>query len=502
LSVLLLRTWVYWTNLNCKKRHYENDEATSETSATLTPQKDFLPVFITLIEEGLNFETMEFSELNECFAEIKKAVSPLKSIKVARRGDIVINVTTEEQRRILLSLDRLGGRKIRAFSPMNSIKNKGVIYKVPPKFSDEEIHKNTNYQNIESVKRITVSKNGILQPTTAVIFTFMSTPPESVSIMEIEFKVFPYIPAPKLCRRCWKIGHTISTCSTNIPIGMICCKHCSMFHEEIESCPHATKCIRCGANSHEADNKGCPIYIHNKEALKISISQGIPLSVAKHQIGTQYSLITKSNMPTTTAPTNIQHFKGKTPASSNSTNIQNSKSGNLEPITSDPEALQMKQDILQLKEIVGPLQKDVQQLQKTVGPLQEMTQQIPELTRKVECIPRIEAEISGLHQKMDQITLQQNQASKSLENKMLAEMKNLASLFHSKFMAVERSVTSPASSEDLDADMEEDYSHEQTSSDLQNSPARAATPTPQVDTQRKSLRLQQKKDRLHTTKTC
>ena len=150
--------------LTRKKLHLENDEATSESSLTLTPKKDFLPVFITLTDEGSNFEEMDFAELNECFTEIKKAVSPLKSMKVARRGDIVINVTTEEQRQILLSLDCLRGRKIRAFSPVNSIKNKGVIYKVPHKFSDEEILKNTNYQNIESVKRINVSKNGMLQP--------------------------------------------------------------------------------------------------------------------------------------------------------------------------------------------------------------------------------------------------------------------------------------------------------------------------------------------------
>jgi len=265
---------------NRKRHHGENEEATSLSSATSTPQKDFLPVFITLIDEGLNFEKMSVSELNACFTEIKKTVTPLKSVKVARRGDIVINVTTEEQRRMLLTLNSLQGRKIRAFSPTNSTKNKGVIYKVPLGYSDEEIQKNTNSQNVESVRRITVSKNGILQPTSAVVYTFLSAPPETVSIMEIEFKVFPYIPTPKLCRRCWKIGHTIATCSTNIPIGMICCKHCSMFHKEVETCSQPTKCIRCSEDSHEADNKGCPIYVYNKEALKISVSQGIPLNVA------------------------------------------------------------------------------------------------------------------------------------------------------------------------------------------------------------------------------
>ena len=75
---------------------------------------------------------------------------------------------------------------------------------------------------------------------------------------------------------------------------------------------------------------------------------------------------------------------------------------------------------------------------------------------------------------------------------MLAEIRNLATLFHNKFMAGESAVATLAQSDDLETDMEEGSSHKETSLDLQTSPAGAATPNTQVDPLRKSGRLRHK----------
>ena len=289
--------------MGTKRLRGENEDVRS-TSAVI--QQDFLPIFVTLLDEEETFQKMDIKDLNIVLSQIKKIASPLKSIKVARRGDIVINVSSEEQRSTLLTVHELHNRPVRAFSPNSAIKNKGVIYRVPTQHSDDDIRAMTDCTNIETVQRIHIIRNGESLPTGSGIITFKSKPPTDLKLLEVHFTVFPYIPNPKLCRKCWKIGHTVTTCSVKIAIGLIICKHCGTFHKETPTCGLPMKCLRCGGNDHEADNKGCPVYMENKEALRQSISQGIPLTVAKQQARLQYSDVAKMNTPNVSIQPNIQ----------------------------------------------------------------------------------------------------------------------------------------------------------------------------------------------------
>ena len=116
--------------------------------------------------------------------------------------------------------------------------------------------------------------SGMLVPTSTVQLEYPPdfVPPHAVRIGAAQYKLFPYIPRPMQCRRCFNFGHTDKFCrQTNSN-----CAFCSSPSHDIANCNKKSQqpvCKNCKGN-HEASNKSCPIYKETEQALIVRVKEG------------------------------------------------------------------------------------------------------------------------------------------------------------------------------------------------------------------------------------
>jgi hypothetical protein len=97
------------------------------------------------------------------------------------------------------------------------------------------------------------------------------------------YKVHLSLPNPFRCKKCWRLGHFSSRCSSNLAN----CKKCGSPHAPDFLC--ATKCINCSSPSHESDSANCPEFLELKAILKFAPLNGISVQEARSKYKSSYS---------------------------------------------------------------------------------------------------------------------------------------------------------------------------------------------------------------------
>lgn len=136
--------------------------------------------------------------------------------------------------------------------------------------SETEILEELETQGVTSVKIIQRKIKEELTPTSTIILTF-DTPILNVAYMKI--KVRRYIPQPLQCFKCFKYGHSSSTCKRD-PI----CLCGRPKHEGV--CQEPAICPNCEGD-HNARSRICPVYLAEKEIQQIKAEQNISYTDAK-----------------------------------------------------------------------------------------------------------------------------------------------------------------------------------------------------------------------------
>ena len=156
---------------------------------------------------------------------------------------------------------------------------------MPLDLSDEEIVALLQDQNVTEAFRFSIRSGLERTPSKTVAIIFSESLPEKVKLNLLIHYVSKYYPNPIRCTKCWRLGHTKSVCHSS----WTTCKTCGKQEHGNVNCTPC--CVNCKSDKHESDSGACPAYSTMKEAIKISVDEGIPIKVAKQRLSTPCCLI-------------------------------------------------------------------------------------------------------------------------------------------------------------------------------------------------------------------
>lgn len=194
-----------------------------------------------------------------------------------RYGDLVIKAKDLFTAEKLIKTTSIGEYKVEITKHDTLNCSKGVIFCTDLiGMTDEEIKEGLALfhpvKEVFTPKRIqTATVNGTSiagqtpQPFGLVIITFdQLVPPTKVTVGFRKVEVRTYIPNPRRCRTCQKLGHTAKFCPTKKEV----CAQCGQLELEDHNCS-GTWCVNCNSAEHRSTDNKCPSWLMAKEIEKI-----------------------------------------------------------------------------------------------------------------------------------------------------------------------------------------------------------------------------------------
>ena len=130
--------------------------------------------------------------------------------------------------------------------------------------------------------------------------------PETIVVAGQRLSVKEYVPTPRQCNKCWKYGHSVKYCKTDIYI----CPICSGKGHQKDRCNQINNrmCINC-QGSHPAFSRSCVHYKREQLIVKTQFKEGLSYRAAINklkqtgEISTyNYKKALESKTPTTSTP--------------------------------------------------------------------------------------------------------------------------------------------------------------------------------------------------------
>ncbi|VDI71020.1 Hypothetical predicted protein [Mytilus galloprovincialis] len=214
-----------------------------------------------------------------------------------RSGNLLVECSNKSQSTNLLTMTTISNFPVSA-SPHNSLNScKGIIRDRSQYLGDltvEEIGEELSSQGVTDVIRFQIKKNGNIIKLNTYLLTFRTpTPPPSITLGCFGIRVDMFIPNPIRCFTCQKFGHGSKQCR-----GKQRCFKCSDEGHEGTNCnSESSKCVNCG-ESHFSSSRDCPVYLKEKNIIKIKTERNISYPEAK-QIASVSNDLLVSNRPST-----------------------------------------------------------------------------------------------------------------------------------------------------------------------------------------------------------
>jgi hypothetical protein len=133
-------------------------------------------------------------------------------------------------------------------------------------------------------------------PSENVILTFLDDIPNRVFVAAMSYRVQVSIPSPYKCKKCHRLGHTISRCTQSSAN----CKNCGKTQHPDQVC--TTFCINCGSKSHGSDSYSCPAYTEMKQIIKMAFLEGITIKEARERFNAIQSSVARRGHHSPTHP--------------------------------------------------------------------------------------------------------------------------------------------------------------------------------------------------------
>lgn len=198
---------------------------------------------------------------------LKNHVEGISEIVRKGKNRISIEFSTAKPANDFLNNENLKNEGYDLFIPRHLVSCQGVVQRIDPTMSIEEIKQNlVANQEILEVRRINrrsrTEEGETLVPTGTIVVTFQGKIlPRYVKLYLCPEPVSAYIQPVVQCMKCLLYGHTQNQCR-----GRERCKQCSLEVKENENhlndaCPH--KCLHC-EEPHWATDRNCPEYKRQK----------------------------------------------------------------------------------------------------------------------------------------------------------------------------------------------------------------------------------------------
>lgn len=194
----------------------------------------------------------------------------------------VLTTRSVNQAQKLLKMKQLiDGTKVEVvLHPKLNVRNCVITCRAAIKMTEENLLEELAPQGISKVRRITRYENGQKVNTATLVLTVNGTVvPEYINVGLLRVPTRLFYPAPMLCFNCYSYGHTKMRCQ-NTPV----CKVCSGTHTlgKDVSCTQQPACKNC-KDSHSPASKKCPLYMKEKEIIKIKVESGVSFAEARKE---------------------------------------------------------------------------------------------------------------------------------------------------------------------------------------------------------------------------
>ncbi|KYN19743.1 hypothetical protein ALC57_07896 [Trachymyrmex cornetzi] len=239
-------------------------------------------------------------------------IPDIQEIKKIGRGKILIVVKTATAANRLVENSIFPKHNLRAFIPAFKVLRTGVIQDVPQEIGLESLKESMESPaaKILDVQRLNrrIVKEGkpeyVPSRTVRVRFAGQILPQE-VFVYKVRHTVRPFIPKPRICNQCYRVGH-ISTVCKGAPRCLYCGENKHEFCQHREEPP---RCINCNGN-HWANDNNCPIIRKQRDVVSLAATENISIMDAKNIVDG------KSSFPSTSS-TNANNFPSLPRDSSN-----------------------------------------------------------------------------------------------------------------------------------------------------------------------------------------
>ena len=272
---------------NPKKRQHDTDSDSDNEPKRITVNvTDDWPRFIIIESQDSNKPVAKLSPF-AVQKGIEGIAGTVKDVKQLRSGSILVECAKKAHAVNLQSATTLAGIPITA-SPHRTLNtSKGVIRtKALDDIDEEEIAQELKSQSVQSVKRITIKKDGNIIKTGTYIITFCKpTPPESLKLGYLNVRVSVFIPRPLRCFQCQKFGHGKDSCR-NQPT----CMKCSIKGHSSLDCENPAKCSNCQGD-HAAASKNCPVFLKESNIQKVKTERKVSYPEARRLVEATTTLV-------------------------------------------------------------------------------------------------------------------------------------------------------------------------------------------------------------------
>lgn len=218
------------------------------------------------INEVKIYEILEKFDLHQGLVRIKR---------IGFRRAKILFKTAVQANLVISNKDKLAESNLKPFIPNNFVYKYGIIYDVPKSFSESRIKDNLISDiKIKDVTRMTKydSKKEENFNTNTIKITFYGNElPESIILFFSISKVHLYVPKPKQCFRCGRLGHTKIVCKATKLRCLNCSSELTNGNCSPPCEPSKNRCLLCGQTDHNclSNYKKCPKKREQETANKI-----------------------------------------------------------------------------------------------------------------------------------------------------------------------------------------------------------------------------------------
>ena len=149
----------------------------------------------------------------------------------------------------------------------------------------EKIKRNIKMQGYE-IKNVTTyvrpARTNRMYPLRIAKITFEGRIlPDTVVVAGQRLSVREYVPLPRQCIKCWKFGHSIKYCKSELYV----CPICGAKGHQKDNCTQKAikKCVNCQGN-HPAFAKSCLEYKKEQLIVKTQFKEGLPYKAALNKL--------------------------------------------------------------------------------------------------------------------------------------------------------------------------------------------------------------------------
>lgn len=199
--------------------------------------------------------------------ELRKATPHFQSITDVRqfgRGGILCCSPDQTCVSDLLQCQMFANHPVRPFIPPHLACVKGLVRGVDASLCASEVLEMFSPAGAVSVYRCSRVSDNQRVPTESVIVTFAGTTrPSEIKAWPLLYRVEALSPRPVQCVQCWRYGHSIKGCRSDVR-----CRICGEGHDGKTCSSQSERCCLC-EGSHPADCTKCPARDQELEIMQI-----------------------------------------------------------------------------------------------------------------------------------------------------------------------------------------------------------------------------------------